>query len=77
MVDSLNAKFNISYCPLVFVNYPMYGYLERKNRIEIGQKFDGFKSIANSASYGRSFKYDKWSTQDFFKMDFKPFGDYF
>ena len=33
IVDSLNANFKISYSPLVLINYPIYGYLERKNRL--------------------------------------------
>ena len=76
IVDSLNAKFNMKYCPIVPINYPMYGYLQRKNRVEIGTKYDGFKKVVNSVQIGRSFKYDKWSTQDFAQIDFEPFGDF-
>jgi hypothetical protein len=60
--DSLNANFKIDYSPLVLINYPIYGYLERKNRVQIGSKYDGFNNILKSVQVGRSFKYDKWST---------------
>ena len=46
----------------------MYGYLERKNRLELGSKYNG----DNIIGFGRSFKYDKWSTQDFIKVDSAP-----
>ena len=71
-VDVVNTHLKVEHSKFVMPYYNMYGYYQRKNRVEIGGKYLGDNQVFHSVFGGRSFKYDKWATQDFAILKFKP-----